>query len=83
MPKETEEDERKNMRMGLEVFTPLLMGKNCGAIDDIKPAAEIIDEMVSGALTCLRGATCATSAPRSRCTCPTCRGWRCNPHEHF
>ena len=33
---------------------PLLMGQVAGAIDDIKPAKEIIDEMVNGAVEVMR-----------------------------
>jgi len=38
-------------------FRPLLMGQVAGAIDDIKPAKDIIDEMVSTAIQVLRRET--------------------------
>jgi NAD(P)H-dependent flavin oxidoreductase YrpB (nitropropane dioxygenase family) len=34
---------------------PLLMGQAAGAVNDIKPAAEIMEEMVQGAIQILRG----------------------------
>jgi len=36
---------------------PLLMGQAAGAISDIKPAAQIINEMITEAITSLRGST--------------------------
>ena len=50
------DDEAANMRLQIEL-TPLLMGQAAGAITTVQPAAEIIEEMMSGALQCLRGAT--------------------------
>jgi len=37
-------------------FRPLLMGQCAGAIHDIKPAKQIVDEMISGAIEALRTA---------------------------
>merc|ERR1711916_291826 len=38
-------------------MTPLLMGKCAGAVHEIKPAKEIMDEMVAGAIEQLQSAT--------------------------
>jgi NAD(P)H-dependent flavin oxidoreductase YrpB (nitropropane dioxygenase family) len=38
-------------------FRPLLMGQCAGAIKDIQPAKQIVDEMVDGAIVALRTAT--------------------------
>jgi len=50
------DDEAKNMKMQIEL-TPLLMGQCSGAITTVEPAAKIVDDMVTEALACLRGAT--------------------------
>eukprot|EP01116_Phalansterium_solitarium_P003251 TRINITY_DN1400_c0_g1_i1.p1 TRINITY_DN1400_c0_g1~~TRINITY_DN1400_c0_g1_i1.p1 ORF type:complete len:359 (+),score=160.05 TRINITY_DN1400_c0_g1_i1:583-1659(+) len=49
----------------LEALAPLLMGQVAGAISDIKPAAEIIDEMVDTAAEVLRQLT-SQIAPRAK-----------------
>merc|ERR1712046_69612 len=36
---------------------PLLMGQAAGAVNEIKPAKEIMDDMVTGAISILRGVT--------------------------
>jgi hypothetical protein len=41
------------------------MGQCAGAIHDIKPAKQIVDEMVRGAIDALRGAT-ALIQPKAR-----------------
>jgi NAD(P)H-dependent flavin oxidoreductase YrpB (nitropropane dioxygenase family) len=48
-------DERKDMRMQIE-YMPMLMGQCSGAITSVEPAAKIIDDMVNGAVDCLRAA---------------------------
>jgi len=45
---------------------PLLMGQVAGAINDIKPAKEIIDEMVAGAVHALQTAAAAITAPKAK-----------------
>ena len=42
------------MKQRMEMM-PLLMGQAAGAINDIKPAADIINEMVTDAITIMRG----------------------------
>ena len=49
------DDESANMRLQIEL-TPLLMGQAAGAVTTVQPAKEIIDEMMSGAVRCLRDA---------------------------
>lgn len=49
------DDEAANMKMQMELM-PMLMGQNAGAIEDVKPAADIISEMVNGAADCLANA---------------------------
>jgi len=57
----TEED----MKVMLE-SRPLLMGQAAGAIKDIKPAKEIIEEMVSGAISALRSSTALIAPLKSK-----------------
>ncbi len=38
-------------------FRPLLMGQAAGAITDVKPAKEIIEEMINGAIEALQHST--------------------------
>jgi len=65
-------DLEKQAELGVEVDEktrlenyPLLMGQVAGAIDDIKPAAQIIDEMVDVAVETLRRLN-SQVAPRAR-----------------
>eukprot|EP01127_Copromyxa_protea_P002944 TRINITY_DN12855_c0_g1_i1.p1 TRINITY_DN12855_c0_g1~~TRINITY_DN12855_c0_g1_i1.p1 ORF type:complete len:365 (-),score=125.60 TRINITY_DN12855_c0_g1_i1:36-1046(-) len=44
---------KEKMRQAME-WRPLLTGQVCGAIHDIKPAVEIVDEMVNGAVLALK-----------------------------
>jgi NAD(P)H-dependent flavin oxidoreductase YrpB (nitropropane dioxygenase family) len=44
---------KERMKQAME-WRPLLSGQVCGAIHDIKPAAEIINEMVQGAIDTLK-----------------------------
>jgi NAD(P)H-dependent flavin oxidoreductase YrpB (nitropropane dioxygenase family) len=44
---------KERMRQAME-WRPLLAGQVCGAIHDIKPAAEIINEMVQGAIDAIK-----------------------------
>jgi len=45
---------------------PLLMGQAAGAIKDVKPAAQIIAEMINGAIACMRGTTAQITPVRSK-----------------
>jgi hypothetical protein len=54
-PKSSEGDnEEVDMEEMALSARPLLMGAVAGAIEDIKPAKEIVDEMVQGAIQALR-----------------------------
>ncbi len=55
----------KDMDDGVDVDIPFLMGQVAGAIEDIKPARQIMDEMISEAVQMLRlGQTFIEAAPR-------------------
>mmetsp|Transcript_91318 Transcript_91318/g.221739 ORF Transcript_91318/g.221739 Transcript_91318/m.221739 type:complete len:409 (+) Transcript_91318:109-1335(+) len=56
-----EERKKKGEEMMISQVQPLLIGQAAGAIDDVKPAAEIMSEMVTGAIESLRGATAQIS----------------------
>jgi len=45
---------------------PLLMGQAAGAIKDIKPAAQIIEEMINGAIASMRTTTALVTPVRSK-----------------
>jgi len=45
---------------------PLLMGQAAGAIKDIKPAKQIIDEMIADAISCLRASNVMIDLPKSK-----------------
>lgn len=53
--------QRGKEELSVAQVQPLLIGAAAGAISDVKPAAAIIDEMVSGAIASLRTATATIS----------------------
>ena len=59
-----EDDNAKMPPGGMMGMRPWLMGQCAGAIEDVKPAKEIIDEMVGGAIKILRGTTHTIGRPR-------------------
>jgi len=57
-------EERKKAgkdELSIAQVQPLLIGQAAGAISDVKPAAEIMSEMVSGCIASLRGVTACIS----------------------
>ena len=51
---EMEQMQKEGTEFDITEVLPLLMGQAAGAIDDIKPAAEIMDEMMGTAIDMLR-----------------------------
>lgn len=50
----------------LAAARPLLMGQCAGAITDIKPAKEIVDEMMADAVAALRRSCSLIVAPQAK-----------------
>lgn len=49
--------------------SPLLMGQCAGSIDEVLPAAQIVEEMMQGAIDTLRGGTSLIApAPQGKLT---------------
>lgn len=63
--KRFKEDENAKLPPGgMMGMRPWLMGQCAGALDDVLPAKQIIDEMVGGAIKILRGTTYTIGRPR-------------------
>lgn len=56
-----EERKKKGEEMKISEVQPLLIGQAAGAIDEVKPCAAIMTEMVTGAIESLRGASAQIS----------------------
>lgn len=56
-----DQQQKEGKEMSIAQVAPLLTGQAAGAISDIKPAAEIVHEMVAGAIASLRSATSCIS----------------------
>lgn len=52
---------KEGKEVSIAATQPLLMGQAAGAIDDVKPAKDIVEEMVAGAITALRLVTTGIS----------------------
>mmetsp|Transcript_3940 Transcript_3940/g.10622 ORF Transcript_3940/g.10622 Transcript_3940/m.10622 type:complete len:354 (-) Transcript_3940:96-1157(-) len=59
--KDMEDKKKAGAQLSIAQVQPLLSGQCAGAIDDVKPAKEIMDDMISGCIASLRSASACIS----------------------